>query len=102
MSDETVYVAAFEVGFEPGCAMHGEGKGAFVWCFVKSPSEADAEARVRSALAADAYSIKTLEWVEAASDLDWESEAAEMDALVAEADRTGDVVYSTFNLYVDD
>jgi hypothetical protein len=102
MSNETVYVAAFEVGFEPGCQLYGEGKGAFVWCFVKGPSAAEAEGRARAALATDGYAVKVREWIDEAANLDWEGDAAEMQSLVAEAAQSADPVYSTFNVYVDE
>ncbi len=99
-----IFVGSFDVGFLPGCQMHGDGVGAFVYCFVAAGDEAAATASMKQELEADKYVVKSVDFVDVADNIDWsENESNEdMNAYISAAGAEPGVHFSQFVVYASD
>jgi hypothetical protein len=97
---KNVYVVCAEVTPKPGSQLWGKARGALVNGFFFAGDARFAIDAVVQALSEDLYEIVRIEWVMPFSETNWEDEQAEHEALSAEAQESGEVVYSDFFTYI--
>lgn len=103
----SLYYASVEVLLAQEHSRSKDIKGAFVYCFIASRSENEAESAIRERLADDGYEAIDLEFVapyDLSSPPDWGSDDIQKkyDGYARTAVETGELVYSEFFAYGSD